>query len=197
MSYPLRTISGMDLPAFTANEWTAIASWVTAVVAAVGLAFAGRQVLELRKTREEQARPLVYVDVQPSQAWGNFLNLVVENVGSTLARDVTIEFDKALESSQSSVDFADTVLLREGIATLPPGRGVHTFFDASHKRIESELPMRYEATVRCKDARGRAQVPLRYVIDLKYLYGRTEINEYGVHHVAKALQEIEKSVKKW
>ena len=57
--------------------------------------------------------------------------------------------------------------------------------------------MRYDVTVNLKDARGKAQEPQLHVIDLAPLYGLTRIDEYGIHHAAKALREIQQTVKKW
>lgn len=80
---------------------------------------------------------------------------------------------------------------------VPPGRRIETLFDTSHDRINSDLPMRYDVRVELQDARGRQQESQRYVLDLAYLYGLMRVDEYGVHHIAKSLREIEKRVKKW
>lgn len=80
---------------------------------------------------------------------------------------------------------------------LPPGRKIRAFFDTSHERINTDLPMRYDVTVRLRDARGRKQPDQQYTIDMGYMYGTTQIREYGLHDAAKAISEIQKSVKKW
>ncbi len=151
--------------------------------------------LEARRTREDQARPFVVVDIQPSAVWGNILNLVIENVGTTMAHDVTIQFTPHLKSSQPGYNLADMALLREGIPALPPRRRIDVLFDVSHERNKTDLPMRYDAEVGFKDARRREQEPLRYVLDLAYLYGPRRVEEYGLHHAAKALREIESVLK--
>lgn len=150
---------------------------------------------EVRRTREEQARPLVVVDIQPSAVSGNILNLVIENLGTTMANDVTIHCTPLLESSQPGYNLADMALLREGIAGLPPRRRIEVFFDVSHERHKTDLPMRYDAEVRFKDARGRKQEPLRYVLDLAHLYGPGRVDQFGLHHATKALREIESVLK--
>lgn len=184
--------------ALTAEEWTAVGSVVTAAVAVLAAAFAALQVLELRRTREDQTRPFVIVDIQPGAAWANLLDLVVENIGSTAARDVHISFDPPLEQSKDDgYPIADSALIRNGIQMLPPGRRIRAFFDASHDRVNSELPMQYDVTVRLKDARGRSQPDQNYTIDMGYMYGTTQIQEYGIHDAAKAITEIQKTVKKW
>ena len=181
------------------DEWTALGTMITAVVAVAAAVFAYSQVRELRLTRREQTRPFVVVDVQPSRVWANALNLVIENVGATVARNVTFEFQPPLKSTQdgSGYDIGDSVLVREGIPMLPPGRRIETLLDISHERLRSDLPLRYDVRVQLHDFRGKPQKPQSYVLDLGYLYGLTGLSEYGVHHIAKSLREIEKRVKKW
>lgn len=182
----------------TAEEWTAIGTVATALIALGAAIFALLQVHELRRTREEQARPFVVVDIQPGKAWSNLLDLIVENIGTTAAHNVKIMFDPPLlQTKDDGYPIGESVLLTEGVAMLPPGRRIRAFFDASHERSKSDLPMRYDVTVALEDARGRRQPDQRYVIDLRYLYGLTEVREYGLHDAAKSMREIEKAVRKW
>lgn len=184
--------------ALSANEWTAVGTVVTAGVAVCAAAFAALQVLEPRRAREDQTRPFVVVDIQPGTAWSNLLDLVIENIGTTAARDVLITFDPALKQSHDDgYVITESALIKDGIRMLPPGRRIKVFFDASHDRVNTDLPMRYDVTVQLKDARGRRQPDQQYTIDMGYMYGTTEIREYGLHDAAKAITEIQKSVKKW
>ncbi len=195
----LRTVADVpDFRAWDPGDWEAFGTNLTVVVAIVAALFAYRQVKEAQRTRQEQAQPFVVVDIQPKESvsW-RILNLVIENVETTLARDVKIRFTPQIGTSQSGYDLANSALLREGIPTLPPHRRIEVLFDVSFERVKTELPMRYEAEVIFKDSRGRQQDPLNYVIDLGYLCGLQRVEEYGVHHTAKALSEIEKTLKRW
>lgn len=185
------------LAGLSPEHWTAVGTLGTATVALLAAVFAGWQVWEIRKARQEESRPFVIVDIQSSAAWNNLFNLVIENAGPTVARDVRMSFTPPLQSSNEHVDLESTVLLAEGIPMLPPGRQVRAFFDAAHDRKGKGLPMRYDVEVALRDYRGRPQEVQRYVIDLEHLYGLTNITEYGMHDAAKALREIQKSVKKW
>lgn len=182
----------------SAAEWAAIGTCATAVVALAAAAFAYFQVREARRLRLEQSQPYVVVDLQPSSVWSNILNLVVENVGRTVAHDVRFNFEPELRSTQDTrFPLRDSVLVREGIPSMPPGRRIQALFDVSHERKDSNLPMRYDVEVDLRDSAGRDLPTQRYVLDLSYLYGLTEVTEYGMHHAAKALREIEKSIGKW
>jgi hypothetical protein len=188
-----------DFGAWQAADWSALASVVTALVAILAAAFAWRQVTEARKTREDQAQPFVVVDFEPSNVSFRVINLVIRNVGRTLARDVQLKFDPLLSSTHlnDKWDLNDTTLIREGIPSLPPGKEIKALFDLAHERFKSDLPMAYTVTVEFSDARDRRQTPLVYKLDLNVYYGLQSVTEYGLHDAASALREIEKSVKKW
>jgi hypothetical protein len=174
----------------------ALAQVATAIVAVAAVIFAWRQVAEARRTREAQAQPFVVVDIEPGRVWMNWLTLVVENVGKTLAKDVRITFDPPVETTVKDNDLTKSVLLREGIAALPPGRRIETLFDLSHDRLEQKLPMRYEVSVSFRDYRNNLQESLPYTIDLTYLYDLEPLGEKTMHdligEVGKLRGELEK-----
>lgn len=188
-----------DFSAWTAADWSAAGTVATAIIASVAALVAFHQVREARKLREEQAQPFVVVDFELSPVSGNIINLVVENVGKTLARDVKLAFTPRLESTQVSGDYdlKNTTLLKDGIPTMPPGKRIVALFDVSHQRFSSGLPLSYTVKVEFRDSRRRKQEPLEYVLDLSFYYGLMSVNEYGLHHAAKALREIESTLKKW
>lgn len=186
-----------ELTSWTPEDWTALATGATALTAAVAAIVAFVQVGQARRAREEQIRPFVLVHIASSAVWTNIFNLVIENLGATLARDVTIEFDPPVTTSLSNYDLASTLLFTKGIPSLPPRGRIEVMFDVSHDRAEANLPMRYDVRVQYCDARGRPQEPLSYPIDLEYLYGLEQVTQYGIHHAAKALQDIQRTLRTW
>lgn len=196
----------MRVPDWSPEEWSAVvtagATVATFVVAIWAAFYAGAQVRHARELRDEQAKPFVVVDFEPSEAWGNVINLVVENVGQTLARDVRLEFDPPLTSSQEQkrehFDFRSSHLLTHGIPSMPPRRRFEAFFDLSHERDKrDDLPMSYRVTVRCADAKGVEQEPLEYVLDLNFRYGLRHIGLRSQHHTASALEAIRDVLRRW
>lgn len=185
-----------DFGAWSAADFAALGSMLTAAIAIAAAIVGYFQVREARRLREEQARPFVVVDIVSAPAWLNILNLEITNISSTVAKDVRMSFDPPLVSSQKEKTIVDSLFVTRGIDTLPPGRRIHGWFDMSHERLEAGLPLRFDVTVRFKDFRGREQEPIKYVIDLEPMYGYTLFPEYGVHDVAKALREIKDLFKK-
>lgn len=173
---------------------SSVGTLLTALTAAV---FAWRQIREARRTREAQAQPFVVVDIQPGRVWVNLLTLVIQNTGTTLARDVRIAFDPPLTTSLTDSKLPGGVLVSEGITALPPGRRIEMLFDLSHERLEQQLPMRYTVTVDFSDFRRRRMSQLAYVVDLTYLYEMRIIGEKSVHDIAVSLDEIRQEIQRW
>jgi hypothetical protein len=188
-----------DFPAWTPADWSALSAAITALIAFVAAVFAFLQVRHARLLREEQAQPFVVVDFESSPVWHNAIELVIQNIGKTVAKNVRVAFDPPLESTQrqEGYELSKSVLLTQGIPTMPPGKRVTALFDLSHDRKDSGLLMSYTATVHFADSRGRPQEALTYVLDLNFLYGLMRFTERGVHDAAKALMEMRDTMTKW
>lgn len=184
-----------DLGHWSPATYGAASNVGTLVVAGVATFIARRQLKQARELREEEAAPFVVVDVVPSRN-GFSLDLVIENIGKTLATDVRIAFDPPISSTLdgSGYDLADWSPLKEGIATLAPGRRLMALFDTGPQRYQAKLPLRYDVVVTCKDSRGRQQPPLPYVADLNLIYGRMYVAEKGVDEAVKELEGIRKAL---
>jgi hypothetical protein len=152
-----------------------------------------------QQLREDQARPFVVVDFDASPVWGNIINLVFENVGRTLAKNVRFSFDPPLVSSQGGegYDFESSVLLTQGIPAMPPGKRFEALFDLSHDRLKANLPMTYTVKVDSQDAYGRNQDTLEYILDLNFRYGIKRVESKTIHDVAKSLHAIERNIDRW
>jgi hypothetical protein len=185
---------------WTAAGWAAGAAWATFVVAAIAAAFAGRQVLEARKTREEQAQPFVIVDFDRTEASKIHMDLVIVNTGTTLAKDVKAVFDPPLRSTltekDQQYDLADAAIIRRGLPTMPPGREFRLLFDSMPALYASELPRSYNAKVTFTDSRGRFH-ELDYRLDLDVYFGWMRIDVKGQHQATTALEKIERTLSKW
>ena len=191
------------------EAWAAIATWVTAGVAAgaaIGatrltrrqVRYAHDQVEEAKRTRENQAQPFVSVDFEPSPASHIFMDLVIRNTGPTLATNVTFEFDKPLRSTLDQADgpsLGDVAILKRGIPTFPPGREYRMLFEKMPDLHETEeLPREYTVTVRFSDMDQRSH-ELTYRLDLDIYWDWDRLLVYGEHDAAKALKEMNEQLK--
>jgi hypothetical protein len=163
------------------------------VVAAI---FAWRQVKEARVLREEQNRPFVVVDFDCEQGYMMYLEVV--NMGTSLARDVSIEIDPPLESA-IDIEVGKLKMLNEGIATLAPGKRYRTFFDMGFRRAEAEhdYTMNHTAQVRYKDEKGKRTFDETLNLDMDQYMHMNTITRRGIHDVHKQLEAIQKTLKGW
>ncbi len=65
------------------------------------------------------------------------LYLKIENLGTTLARNVRFAFEPALASSVDRPwEFEEAPLLRDGVYTLPPRKQYRIFLDSFPDRVQ-------------------------------------------------------------
>lgn len=166
------------------------------VVLIAAATFAWSQVREARVLREEQNRPFVVVDIEVESGYMMYLEVV--NMGTSLARDVSIEIDPPLESA-IDIQVNKLKMLNEGIATLPPGKKYRTFFEMSFRRNEDrrDLPMNHTARVRYWDEKRKRAFDETLILDMgQYMHMHT-VTRHGIHDIHKQLDAIQKTLKGW
>ena len=179
-----------------AAAWTALAAWATVIVY-IGLFFyARRQVGEARRLREEQARPFVVADFEV----GRPIILTVENLGRTLARDVTIRFDERIETTglletNKPYDVNEVRLLREPLPVLPPGKKIRVLFD-SQKRFTSDLPLAFGVTVSYRGPLGQKYPADRYTLD-PGMYAETLSPPEGLPQLVQEVAKVREELGRW
>ena len=176
--------------------WTALAAWTTVGIYIFLGVFAWRQVREARRLREEQARPFVVVDFEV----GLSIVLTIENLGRTLARDVTIRFDEPIEmsgflESATPYDVNEVRLLREPLPVLPPGKKIRVLFD-SGRRLEMGLPLAFGVTVSYRGPFGRKRFEDRYTLDLG-MYAKTLLPPKGVPELVAEVAVLRQEIQRW
>jgi hypothetical protein len=169
------------------GAWSALAAMLTLVVYVLLLAYAVKQVGEARRSREEQSRPFVVVDFEP----GHATYIIVENIGKTAAREVTMSFDPPLSATLSRPwAWEDSTAFTSGIPLLPPGRRLRIFFDALTPRFDSGLPMTYNVKLTYEGPPGTPKAfEDQYVLDLN-IYKGTSPPEDGLPEIAENLAAL-------
>lgn len=148
---------------------------------------------QAERVHREQSEPYVIVDIQPDGPGSGLLVLLVENTGSTLARDVKITVDPPLVSA-SSDKMTERVQrgLSRTIPMLPPGRRLKWAFDVSSRRFASDLPTAFTFNVESKGPFGDVE-PLTYLVDISS-WQETLLGEHPSAKVEKALDDIAANV---
>ncbi|TDB82842.1 hypothetical protein E1264_30875 [Actinomadura sp. KC216] len=152
------------------------------------------------KIRKEQNDPYVIVDIRESPFAKNFLYLVIENIGTTIARNVRIEFDPPLKSSREETlgdavhgNIRDARIFTSGIPMLPPHRRMEFLIDFGPDRLEQRLDTFYRVQVEVDGPEGPAET-MQYEIDLGVLYGPRFHRPKTLHEAVESLQSIQKTL---
>ena len=176
----------------TADEWQAAAAVGTFVVAVAAAIVALVQVREAARLRSEQSRP--YVVVHLDRAGTSVVDLVVKNFGTTAARDVRIEWDRAPTMRWGSD--SGPLQLFENLPLLAPGAEWRTVWDTGGHRIEDQEPA-YTAMVMANDARGRALPREHFVLDTHQFANELRMERHGLHQIAESIKKIERTTSSW
>lgn len=185
-------MAAIDVGAWDAATWSAIGVWATVAVYLVLAVYAIKQVGEARELREQQVRPFVIVHFDVN--W--LTELVVENVGSTMASDVRIEFEPPLASTVGRPwGWEESTLFTHGIPTLAPNKRIPVFFDSMISRFDSDLPLTYKATVKYCGPRGKKFTDVQ-ILDLAIYKGTSQPPE-GIPDLVKAVEKLHDEMRKW
>lgn len=184
----------MDSFIANADAWNAAGTWATFLVLSVTLYFVYQQVAEAARLRREQTRPYVVVSVDVEQQ--SLFMLTVENVGSTPAFDVVVDFDEPPRSNLKEIE--ELRMLKEPIPMLPPGRKFRASWEVSFDVFRDDYPhpLSYRATARYTDNQNREYGPEPYVLDFRMYEGQS-IGPKGMNELVQSLENLVKEHKKW
>ncbi|TFV52090.1 MULTISPECIES: hypothetical protein [Geodermatophilaceae] len=181
--------------------FAALATVVVAIVAAryakgqvdglrKQLDVAGEQLEEARTLRREQAQPYVVVSAVTNRVSPHVSEVVIQNLGTTGARDVTISCSPPLVRTDQHGG-AQEVQLPETIPFMAPGQEWRTFWDVGTERARDiyDLPDRYDVTVTYRDSLDVSHTTPS-VLDWGVFRHRMWTTEKTVHHATKELEAI-------
>jgi hypothetical protein len=154
-----------------------------------------RQLAHAKKLRDAQTRPFVVVDLGNSRQ--SFFDLVVTNLGSTMARDVTFEFDPPMVTSKRHTDIYELKAFQHGISTLPPGKEFRTLLDFGPARLKEKLPDVYRVKINYRGDPGNRPYSEEMDLDFGLFWNRRFITLHDIHDVHKQLEIIATELRHW
>ena len=157
-----------------ADQWSLAAAVATTAGFAIGTVVAivaVGQFLQSQRVHREQTRPFMIITAEPSPVDQTFVDLVVRNIGTTPAYDLTIAITPRMERvrEESGYEIADARIFTETIAMWAPGYELRQWFD-SH--IEREDVRKERA------AAGKEPPPEQFTARLTY-YGSSRARWLG------------------
>ncbi len=147
--------------------------------------------LEMQVTRDQETAPYVvaYFDV-PNET--RSLNLVIKNIGKSMATDVNVVFDPALELRSPYQELFARVLPPDGIPSIPPDYEIRTSIDFFEKYKKSGFPMQFTIHVTYQGGIRKEKRTASYKSDLNLYRGimYTVANEPNVKDVVNELKRL-------
>lgn len=176
---------------WTAEEWQAVATVGTLVVAVVAAIVALAQVRQAAALRREQSRP--YVVAYLELTGESTLYLVVKNFGATAARDITMTSDVPLTRVWG--DEVEPLATFDVLPILVPGQDWRTLFDLHGQRSNDRTA--YRVTIKSRDSHRKPLPDESFVLDWTPYETTQYVGRKTLHDVGESLKEIERAVKSW
>jgi hypothetical protein len=179
--------------------WQAVTAFISAatlLVAGAAALVALRQFKSNQATRDDQSRPYLVADFEPSPAGMRLSDLVVKNIGTTPARNVEVRLDPEPKraSEVAGYPLSESRLVSGTLPMVAPGRELRVFFDSMPERYNSDLPMSYTVTIKYQNTRGKHMNDKPFAIDMDTARGSAQATTYGMHDAAKALRGVDEQL---
>ncbi|WP_019876251.1 hypothetical protein [Sporichthya polymorpha] len=187
------------LVALTVTVWQAIVATREAGTARDQAEYAKRQAEQAeeqtrlhRKLAEDATLPYVWVDVRPDMAQGVLLRLVLRNEGPTVATNVRVTFEPALQEEPGLRSLAPVEgRLRDGIPSMPPGRELRWVVGRSFNLLSDiSVPKAYTVTVDANGPDGRPVPTLRYTVDMTDYELAHGLPDGSLHVLTKEIHKL-------
>ena len=176
-----------------------VVSTLSLIVASFSLIIAMRSVKASRELIKQQkqaakdaAQPMLWVDIRGDDGQGEAPVLLLGNSGPSIARNVRVTFDPAPPVTQAIEPIL--AILKQGIASLPPGRTMQWVLGVPGNRVNSDADIAYRVRIEAEGPFGRL-VPLEYVLSIDDLDASRAAPPANLHAVAVELHEITKATK--
>ena len=182
----------------TADEWTALATWITAVIAGVAAWVGLRQAAEARALRIEQAQPYVVATMSPSNHDPLVIEFALRNIGATPARHITVDVTPRVRAIRN--DEVRELGVPTELPYLAPGQEWRTVWDVAptrlrHPALQHEL--RHEVIVRFDGVDGTPRQQSEAVLDWEPLRHQGFLRPKTLDHIEAVLLAIQGTLGSW
>jgi hypothetical protein len=181
--------------------WVALGAAVSILsllVAGFSLIYARRsanasreQTKQQKQAAKDAAQPMLWVDIR-GDGQGQALLLLLGNSGPSIARSVKVTFDPAPPSTLEIKPILE--ILKQGIASLPPGRTMQWVLGAAHDTNDWDAHKAYRVRIDAEGPFGAVE-PVEYVMSVDDLDGSHAAPPGNLHAVAAELHEMTKATK--
>lgn len=152
-------------------------------------------VQEMREIRDEETAPHIVIYFELPQE--KVVYLVVNNIGKGTATNIKLDFDPPLQTAGQMPAISETPMIRDGIASMPPGYKLRTLLGSSFEYFgDDKLPLRYSVTVSYFGGLRADQRVVKQVLDLSMHKNLMYIRQKGIHELTKEVEGLVKGQNK-
>ncbi len=149
----------MDALAYTPEQYAAFWSGVGAVATVAAAAVAIFTLFAIRRDSRDRARPVLAADLLPVALSHGTVELVIQNVGVGVAKEVRVSFEPPVLESHGQIAGFLARRYQPTIPTMGPGRRLtniyaHWVGDGSHD-LREPVPKDLAVTIRYRDTHNR------------------------------------------
>lgn len=193
----------MDFGTYTPDQLTAFWTAVTGVCAVITGLVAIASLLALRRDSRDRTRPVVTAELLPIVLSRGTCELVIQNVGASLAKDIVVEFHPPIRSNMGQLAGYVERRYKQAIPTMGPGRRLTNVY--GHRRgdgtaaYDEDVPQNLVVVVSYADGQDRKYKD-RYDLSTETLMNETTTSpsnddEKGMQRrLVKALEAIARGV---
>lgn len=179
----------IQIPTLIALIVYVIKTWEMATATREAAEAAQNTLLEMREARDQETAPYViaYFDV-PNDT--RSLDLVIKNIGKSMATNVTVSFDPQLKLRDPYENMLARVLPPEGIPSIPPDYEIRTALDFFMNYKQSGLPMKFTIDVSYQGGIRKEKRSATYNSDLTLFRGNVYTLEPSIKDITEEIKRL-------
>ncbi|KAF5410775.1 MAG: hypothetical protein U9N46_06135 [Euryarchaeota archaeon] len=184
----------MELEFLNQNSgaFVVIFSAVVAIATMVYAVLTWRLVSETIKMRKVQTEPKISVTIQTSDAWINFIDMVIQNIGSGPAYNIKFKINPDFEYAKGK--FLSTFgVMRSGFEYLAPNQKLQFFLTNMTENFREKVKTSFEIAITYQNISSKTYEDV-YPIDFSHFEGLRQSGEPPLYTIAKNIENIQKDI---
>jgi len=184
----------MELEFLNQNSgaFAVIFSAVVAIATIVYAILTWKLVSETIKMRKVQTEPKISITIQTSDAWINFIDMVIQNIGSGAAHDIKFKINPDFEYAKGKF-LSDFGFMRNGLKYLAPNQKLQFFLTAMTLNFREKIKTSFEIAAAYQNSTGKTYEDA-YLIDFSHFEGLRNAGAPPLYNIAKNTENIQKDI---
>jgi hypothetical protein len=151
---------------------------------------------EMRKSRLRLDEPNIQISLEPQLRWGNFLDLLVENIGNIPVYDLKLTIYPSGLKTRGDKNLEDLNLFKKTIPVFGVGQKIKTFAISYIDFVNKDQSRKIRFVAEYRTGNNKKRIVQEYDFDLEVYLGMTALSEKSLNDVVEQLKELTKETTK-